>query len=79
MKEIHIANTPTKIDGTARCAERDSLSFSTSIEVGVAGGSLGVAGGSLGAGEEVGTDTIAADTTLEMEVRPCVNTNLCLK
>ena len=64
MKEIHIANTPTQIDGTARCA--------------AAGEEVGVAGGAVGAGEEVGTDTIAADTTLEMEVRPCVNA-LCLE
>lgn len=34
----------------------------------------------LGAGGQVGVDgedTIAADTTLEMEVKPCVNTNTC--
>jgi len=69
MKEIHIANTPTKIDGTARCAEESAFA---------AGEEVGVAGGAVGAGEEVGTDTIAADTTLEMEVRPCVNA-LCLE
>jgi len=75
MKETHITNTQTKIDGTARCAAESALG---------PGEEVGTGGSALGAGEEVGagtiaTDIIAANTTLEMEVRPCMNTNWCLK
>jgi len=54
----HIANTPGHIDGIARCAAESALG---------AGGAVDEAGAD-------GTDITVADTTLEMEVKPCVKT-----
>jgi len=48
----HIANTPAKIDGTARCAVEKTAVLLLAIEE---------------------SDAFAADTTLEMAVRPCVS------